>query len=533
MTAQTDTQADIDALQARIDELEAQLSSRNDLLFNKEQQLQKLLLQISQLQNINYGSSSERIVNPDQLKWYFFNEAELLAALDKLAEQKAAEKTQVKAHTRKGRQSRPLPKELPFVEVVHELPEDQKHCDDCGLELKPIGEDVTEQLGIIPQTYYRIRHKRIRYACACKQCMRTAPIPAQPLPGTQASAVLLAHTMVGKYLDGLPLYRQEKIAAREGIDLPRTKLARWIIQCSAMLQVMFNLMEDIFFDHDIGQADETGLQVLKEPGRRAENKSWLWIRRGGPPDKPVVLVNYSPSRAGAVAAELLDGFEGYLVCDAYSGYHPLIKAGQILLVFCNDHARRRFAQIIKSVGKDHSIDHLIATRAVAWYRVLYALEKRIKDNTADEKYQARQQEAVPHWEAFMDWAKLLLEQGVVHKPTREALQYLVNHEVQLRRYCDDGRLPMTNIKAEHVAKTIAIPRKNFLFSDSQQGAKASAMIYSIIETARANEHNPFEYMTVLLTRLPSASCVEEFEQLLPWNITPDQVREQLKSYPRP
>ena len=281
-----------------------------------------------------------------------------------------------------------------------------------------------------------------------------------------------------------------------------------------MLQVMFNLMEDIFFDHDIGQADETGLQVLKEPGRRAENKSWLWIRRGGPPDKPVVLVNYSPSRAGAVAAELLDGFEGYLVCDAYSGYHPLIKAGQILLVFCNDHARRRFAQITKSVGKDHSIDHLIATRAVAWYRVLYALEKRIKDNTADEKYQARQQEAVPHWEAFMDWAKLLLEQGVVHKPTREALQYLVNHEVQLRRYCDDGRLPMTNIKAEHVAKTIAIPRKNFLFSDSQQGAKASAMIYSIIETARANEHNPFEYMTVLLTRLPSASCVEEFEHCL-------------------
>ena len=224
------------------------------------------------------------------------------------------------------------------------------------------------------------------------------------------------------------------------------------------------------------------MQVLKEPERTPQNKSWLWLRRGGPPDKPVILVDYSPSRSGQVAGTLLDQFRGYLICDAYSSYRSVAKENDLLLVYCNDHARRRFVDIVKSIGKEHDVKDIIATRAVAWYKPLYALEKKIKHLSAEEKYRQRQQHAVAHWQKFLAWAQQLQNDGVQHNATREALQYLLNHAVELQRYCDDGRLPMTNIRAEHVAKTIAVARKNFLFAVSVAGAKASAMIYSILET---------------------------------------------------
>jgi len=219
-------------------------------------------------------------------------------------------------------------------------------------------------------------------------------MPPSVLPGTQASAQLIAHVMVSKYLDGLPLYRQEKMAARNKIDLPRAKLARWLIDSSQRyLQPIFNLIQEAYWSYDIGHCDETGMQVLKEPERKPESKSWLWLRRGGPPDKPVILVDYSPSRSGQVAGTLLEQFKGYLICDAYSGYLPAAKEHGLRLVYCNGHARRRFVDIVKSVGKGHDVKDIIATRAVAWYKPLYALEKKIKHLSAEEKYVQRQQHA--------------------------------------------------------------------------------------------------------------------------------------------
>ena len=538
-------QTDLQSLQASIAELEKRvneqqktiddqnqtLKDRESLIFNKEVQIQKLIEQLSQLQTMHFGSSSERYVppvDPRQMKLDFFNEAELLAALNEAIERK---ETTVKTHKRKGRKTKPLPEHLPVVHVQHEP--DHTQCQDCGTPMKRIGKEITDQLGIVPQVYYIIRHIRPKMGCPRKCGVETAKMPAQPLPGTQASAVLLAYLIVAKYLDGLPLYRLEGIAKRFGVDLPRNKMARWIVDIGLKLTVLVELLHQTCIDYDVGCADETGIQVLKEPKRAPQSKSYFWILRGGPPDKPVVIVQYSSSRSGEVASELLDGFEGYLVCDAYSGYLPLSKAGKIILVYCNDHSRRRFRQIVKSVGKDHAADSTIAARALLWYQCLYDIEDEIKDKTAEEKYRIRQSKAVALWDSFIDWASQIHSEGVLHQPTRQALQYLLNHQVKLRRYCDDGRLPISNISSEHVAKNVAVSRKAYLFSDTVDGAKASANHYSLIQTARANGHEPFKYLTEVLTELPNAKEPSDYEALLPWNLTPEWVEEKFRSYPAP
>lgn len=491
----------------------------------------------------HFAKSSEK--NAGQAELQFLNEAEMLHAQEALKQSEASNDAQneddqieVPAHTRKRRKSRELPDNLPEVDVIHDLSDEEKQCS-CGLTMSVIGEEVLKQLGIVPQQYYVIVHRKLKYACTCKSCMRTATMPVQPIPGSQASPPLMAHVMSSKYHDGLPLYRQEQMAKREGLDLDRSKLARWTIEGSKVFQPIWNCLQDTFYSYDIALADETGIQVLKEHGRKPENKSYLWIRRGGPPDKPVVLVDYSPSRAGEVAHGLLEYFKGYLVIDGYVGYNDVVRKNELLPVFCNDHARRKFVDVVKSLTKDLSEEakqeshNWIASQAVELYKSLYRVEKIIKDMTPEEKYAERQRLAVPLWETFLMWANRMQVEGVAHKETRNALAYLINHSEGLRRYCDDGRLPISNIQAEHVAKAIAVPRKNFLFADTPAGAEASAMIYSILETAKVNGQHPQRYLSVLLSEIPNAKVAEDIEALLPWNISPEEVNRRYATYPTP
>jgi len=529
---------DVDALQSLATELSASVTDLQSLLRNKELQIQKLQEQLNLNQHQRYGASSEK-QDIQQMEWDFFNEAELLKALDD--SQQDQPDVEVASHKRRGRQKKPFPKKLPRVEVVHDLSDAQQQCS-CGQTMQYIGDDVSEQLAIIPKTYYVIKHIRRRYGCSCKACLRTADMPSGVLPGTQASAQIIAHTLVSKHLDGLPLYRQEKMAARDKVSLPRAKLARWSIGASERyFEGMYQWLQKAFWQYDISHSDETGIQVLKEEGRSAKNKSWLWLRRGGPPDREVILVDYSPSRSGEVAGTLLEYSRGYLICDAYAGYNRAVREHGLLTVYCNDHARRRFKDIVNSLKKDHDVSNIIATRALAWYKPLYALEKQIKELDADEKYQHRQARALPHWREFLAWTQKLINDGVQHDATREALQYVLNQAEGLMRYCEDGRLPISNIKAEHVAKTIAVARKNFLFADTPAGAKASAMTYSVLETAKLHGHHPFEYTTVLLNELASVmtrdvtkkQLDDAYERLLPWNIAPAEVRAIFKTYPTP
>ena len=515
--------------QAVIEQHQRTITDHLETLCAKQTVIERLEEQLRLLKQRQFGKRSEKF--PGQAELQFFNEAELLELEARLAEPDV-ETVQVPAHSRRRATPRALPEELPRIEVIHDLPEADKRCG-CGRTLEHIGDETLEQLAVIPLQYYVIRHLKRKYACACKGAIRTASMPPQPLPASQASPQLLAQVMVSKYHDGLPLYRQEKMAVREGLDLPRAKLARWMIDGSALFQPLWNLLEETFFDYDIAYADETGIQVLKEEGRTPQNKSYLWIRRGGPPHQPVVLVDYSPSRSGATASGLLANFRGYLVCDAYGGYNPSITEHGLVPVFCNDHARRKFVEVLKALDPKakEKAKGWVASKAIAFYKQLYRLEKGLKHLPPPQRHAARQERAVPLWDEFLNWAKEVQALGVAHAGTREALAYLINHAEGLRRYCDDGRLPISNIQAEHVAKAIAVPRKNFLFADTPAGATASAQIYSLLETAKANKHHPQRYLSVLLTELPNISCVEDVEALLPWQLTPEEVNRRYAGYP--
>ncbi len=436
----------------RADEAQNKVGRQQETIQRKQARITALEQKLEALKLRHFGKSSEK--NPDQFE--FFNEVELTADAED-EDEDADDSVTVPAHQRRRRQSREPPADLPRVEVIHDLAEGDKRCS-CGNTLKRIGEDTLEQLCAIPQQLFVIRHKKLKYACACKSCIRTAAMPAQPLPASQASPQLLAQVMVAKYHDGLPLYRQEKIAGREGIELPRAKLARWLIGCAELFQPLFNLLLDTFFSYDIALTDETGIQVLKEDGRAAQSGSYLWIRRGGPPHQPVVLVDYTKSRSGETAQGLLSQFGGYLVCDGAPIYNQPVRNNGLTVVYCNDHARRRFREALVSLGKTKAAKKSIAAQAIKRYRELYRLEQTLKTLTPQTRYLERQRVAVALWDKFIEWAQKKHHEGVAHEPTREALAYLLNHARGLRRYCDDGRLPISNIQSEHVAKTIALAR---------------------------------------------------------------------------
>jgi len=430
--------------------------------------IQILEEQLKLLRAHEFGKRSEKYFNPDQI--HLFNEAELVddePDSDTDANTAADDDTiNVPAHTRKRRRSQAIPADLTRVDVVHDLDEDQKQCSVCGETMAHIGEEISEQLCVVPQQHFAVRHRRQKYACQCKECIRTASMPAQPIPGSQASPRLLANVMERKYLQGLPLYRQEKIAERDGLDLPRCKLARWLITGSAVFIPLISLLEDSFFSFDVALSDDTGIRVLKEDGRAPSSKSALWIRRGGPPDKPVVLVDYKVSKSGDTVYKLLSEFKGYLVTDGAENFKLSVRRNGLCSVLCNDHSRRRFRKALQVADKNKSS---VARTAMHWYGKLYRIEAQAKHLEPDERHAIRQSQAVPMWDQFLAWAERVFTEGVAHGRTSEALSYLLKHQEGLRAYCLDGRLPISNIKSEHVAKTIAVMRNygNFGFMQSR------------------------------------------------------------------
>jgi len=495
----------------RNERLEKALQTKIGTIEQLEERLRALLTH-------RFGKRSERI-NPDQFT--LFNEAELTVDVEAPADHDQ-EDVNVKPHSRKRNNTRkPLPEQLPRVDVLHELSDEERQCS-CGCTLERIGEDTHEQLSIIPRQYFVVRHIRARYACTCKA--RTANVPTHPLPGASVTPMMLAHVMVSKFLDGLPLYRQEKMAARDNIDLPRAKQARWIINGSSVFQPVINRFMDTLFSYDIAMSDDTSIRVLNTEDTSPKTQSALWIRRGGPPDKPVVLVDYAPSKSGEAAYGLLSEFRGTLVCDGASNFN-----------LCNDHARRRFRRVFDQLSKEKksAAPGSVAGEGVLRYKALYKIEKRIAQLTSEEKLRIRQDEALPLWREFIEWALKTQIEGVQHSGTTDALAYLLKHADQLQTYCYDGRLPISNIQAEHVAKTIAIARKNFMFADTESGAVASGRVFSVIETARANGHNPQHYLSVLLAELPNVQSLDDIDALLPWAITPEKIAERYAAFPTP
>lgn len=501
-----------------VDTLKALLLKEQD----RNDQLQARVLSLQEQLNLalarRYAARSEKL-SPDQLR--LFDEAEAETDSEAIERSEDADTVTIAEHARKKRGRKPLPDTLPRIDVVHELDETERVCPHDGKRLNEIGEVTSEQLDIVPAQIRVLRHIRKKYACTCGQCLKTAPQPPQPIPKSLASPGLLAHITVSKYQDALPLYRQEHILQRIGVDLPRATLANWMVKAGTLIQPLINLLRDRLLAYDIIQMDETPVQVLKEPGKRAQSKSYLWVQRGGPPEQPVILFDYDPGRGQAVPLRLLQGFQGTLQTDGYDGYNAAVTAGKLTHVGCFAHARRKFTEAVKAQGKKKKGG--TAHHGLALIQKLYKVEKAVRTATAAERFAYRQQQAQPVLNKLRNWLDDTLPKVPPQSATGQALKYLHNEWDKLIRYLDDGRLEMDNNRTENALRPFVVGRKNWLFSDSVPGVKASANLYSLIETAKANGLEPYAYLRYVFTELPNAQTVEAIETLLPINFDKEQI----------
>ncbi|MDH3692708.1 MAG: IS66 family transposase [Gammaproteobacteria bacterium] len=508
---------DVESLQALVLSLHRTRLEQQAKLQRQSSLIDQLVEQIKLARHKQFGASSEQW-SVDQMR--LFNEAEAIVDREGVDDdhESDTDTIAVPAHRRKRGGRKPLPPELPRIEVVYELPESECVCLHDGATLKVIGEVATEQLDIIPAQVRVIRHLRKKYACpCCDGTIKTAPMPNQPIPKSRVSPGLLAYIIINKFADALPLYRQEQIFQRIGIELSRANLANWVVKAGQLIQPLINLMHDRILEYDIVGMDETVVQVLKEPGKAPQSQSYLWVQRGGPPDQPLILYDYDPSRSQAVPERLLAGYAGYLQSDGYAAYDVVGSEPGITQVGCFAHARRKFDEALKGQSKKRKSSH--AWRGFKFIQQLYRIERSLKKDAKPEvRYRVRQEQAKPIVNEMRAWLDQALPEVAPTTLTGKALQYLHNQWPKLIRYLDDGRLRMDNNLVENAIRPFVLGRKNFLFCDTVRGANASANLYSLIETAKANNIEPYQYLRQVFTELPNAKTVEGVEALLPYSV---------------
>ncbi len=489
--------------------LERALSVQKDTRIDElSEQYQQLLEQFRIAQQKQFGQSSE--TSADQLG--LFNEVEQI-----LLEDNAESETIT--YTRNKPKRKPLPDNLPRDIIVHDIPGSEKTCDDCGHDLHQMGEDKSEQLEFIPASIKVIEHIRPKYSCRhCEQqgtevAIKIAPPPPTPIPKSFATASLLAQIITSKYQYALPLYRQESLFKQYGIELSRKTMADWMIKSSELLTGIYQYLKTMQLQQSVIYADETPLKVIHED----KNQCYMWVYCTGTdspsehPDQPpnIVLYDYQASRSGQCAKDYLQGYEGYLQVDGYQAYEQT----EATLVGCFAHARRKFieAQRLQVKGKTGKADW-----AVNHIRKLYRIETEIKDMSPQDRQAIRQQQARPLLQQFKTW----LDKSALQVPPKSAVGKAVAYSLgqwhKLERYLEDGNLNIDNNRAERAIKPFVIGRKNWLFSNTANGAQASAILYSLIETAKANGLIPFDYIKRLLDELPKQpDCLDH---LLPWQV---------------
>ena len=472
-----------------------------------------------------FGSRSERL-SIDQ--YPLFNEAEVEAS----EAETIADEVAVPAHTRKKRGRRPLPDFLPVQEILHDLSDEEKVCaHDSSHTLVAIGRESSDQLKFIPATVEILRHIRPKYACpTCKEGVKIAPMPKLPIPKSLATPSLLAHVATSKYVDGLPLYRQEKIFQRLGIDVSRATLASWMVKMGDLVEPLMGRIRKEIRSHSFVQCDETPFQVLKEPGKRAQSQSYLWTLRGGKPDHPLIYYEYDPSRSGEVPKRLLRGFEGFLQTDGYEGYTAIGKEPGIVHVGCWAHTRRKFDEALRGQGKvkkkgtKSTAKASKARQALSQIQAMYRIEREFKDASIEERYRVRQERTRPIIEKLRVWLDVSIDTVPPQSLTGKAMHYMHRQWPKLVRVLDDGQVPLDTNLVENAIRPFVIGRKAWLFADSMAGARASANLYGLIETAKANRIEPNRYLAHLFEVLPTITEPEQLDPLLPQNIDPADLR---------
>ena len=470
-----------------------------------------------------YGASSEK-TDPNQAA--LFDEAEALA--DPSAVEPTLEEITYKRRKVKGKRDAQLA-DLPVITVPYDLPVEEQICPCCSGPLHEMDRDVRRELKIVPAQVFVVKHSRAVYSCrrcqvdAVETPVKTASMPRPAFPNSLASPSAVAYIMNGKFVESLPLYRQEQIFARLGVELSRQTLANWMIRGADYLKIIYDRLKVHLLERDILHADETTLQVLHEEGRPAQTKSYLWLYRSGREGPPIILFEYQKTRASEHPMQFLKDFQGYLHADCYSAYN-LLK--WVTLVACWAHARRGFTDALKSMPA-HVQKKAAAAEGLAFCDKLFLIERELHDVEPEERRRERLARSVPVLEEFKVWLAAKSISVASKSKTGEAIAYCNRNWEKLNNFLLDGRLEIDNNRSERSIKNFVLGRKNWMFANTPKGATASATIYSIVETAKENGLIPFGYLTYLFEQLPNIDVKDPsaVDKLLPHSPElPDHVR---------
>ena len=510
---------------AEYEELQAQSKRVSEL----ESRVDLLMEALRLAQHKRFGASSEKSEETltEQLS-FLFNEAEVFSAAEKEAEENV---TVVAAHKRHKKHEYTLdniPEDIPVEQVEHRLEGEELACPQCGDTMTQIGKEVVNKLKIKPAVLAVEQH--IYYTYACQTCNKEdieTPVVKTPrekniIPGSFATPEAVAHIMTQKFVMGCPLYRQEQEINRKGIHLSRQTMSNWILRATEdYLTPVYEQLHKELLKRDVLHADETTLQVLHEPGKKPQTDSYMWLyRTGGDTDKPIVLYEYQPGRGAKHPKEFLSGYKGYLHTDGYQGYHSLPE--DITVVGCWAHARRKFDEAVKSLPKG-KVKGSSASQGLTYCNLLFGIEQEIASMTAEERRKERLEQAKPVLDAMLAWANS--RTAAPKSALGKAFHYLKEQWPYLTNYLKDGRLEISNNRAERSIKPFVIDRKNFLFANTPKGATGSAIMFSLIQTAIENSLDPYKYLTWLLKTANNADLTDSeiVKKLLPWN-APEECR---------
>lgn len=513
---------------AVIERLEAENKKYKEKINILEQENDQLREQVRLLLRLKFEKKTEKKLKlpQDAQQYSLFDEAEAFRD-EPVAESEPVqlELFRSASSTPKKRGRKPIAADIPRVDVVIDIPEEEKLCA-CGAHLVKIGEQVSEKLDIVPAKIQVVR--TIRYKYACRRCegveddrptVRIAPMPPQLIKHGIVTPSLLTFLLVNKFADALPLYRQSNMLRRFGVDIARSTMSAWVLEAA---RACTPLLERLYFHLRNGPAvnmDETPVQVLNEQGRENTAKSYMWVARGGQPGRTVVIFSYAPTRSGREVPLLLGNFMGFLQTDGYKGYEAMGRHEGITHVGCLAHVRRKFVEAAKA-GKKNSAG--TAAKIVELIAHIYHTEHLLKGKfekgrlCSEQFLELRTKKIGPLFDAVETLMKEHEPRVLPSSLLGKALSYGLKHWKLVRNYLDCPYLTPDNNAAENALRPFVVGRKNWLFSGSPRGAAASALFYSLIESARVNGLNLQDYLWQTLEKLPYAKTEEDFEALMPW-----------------